>query len=173
MQAEGSPLNPTEMANPDPACVVRRISERPYRGFFESIWGPRAFNITWPDDVDALCSRPNDNPGSAIGSEVPGPNTTPLVVKLSPADRARAQSTFDQMAEAIAAYEASPEVSPFSSKFDAYLAGSAELSEAERRGDSQPLRLMVVWDGKWDDGASEIGKRLVVSPDPPLSTQKR
>ena len=33
-----------------------------------------------------------------------------------------------------AAYEASPEVSPFSSKFDAYLAGSAELSEAERRG---------------------------------------
>jgi hypothetical protein len=38
------------------------------------------------------------------------------------------------MAEAIAAYEASPEVSPFSSKFDAYLAGSAELSEAERRG---------------------------------------
>jgi cytochrome c peroxidase len=38
------------------------------------------------------------------------------------------------MAEAIAAYEASPEVSPFSSKFDAFLAGKAELSEAERRG---------------------------------------
>ena len=134
MQAQGSPLNPTEMANPDPACVVRRMSERPYRELFESVWGPRAFNITWPDDVDALCSRPNDNPSSAIGSEVPGPNTTPLVVKLSPADRARVQSTFDQMAESIAAYEASPEVSPFSSKFDTYLAGRAELSEAERRG---------------------------------------
>ena len=134
MQAEGSPLNPTEMANPDPACVVRRMSERPYKGLFESVWGPRAFEIAWPDDVDALCSRPNDNPASSIGSEVPGPNTTPLVVKLSPADRARVQSTFDQMAEAIAAYEASPEVSPFSSKFDAYLAGKAELSEAERRG---------------------------------------
>ena len=134
MQAEGSPLNPTEMANSDPACVVRRMAQRPYRAFFESVWGPRAFHIAWPADTDALCSRPNDNPGSAIGSEVPGPNTTPLVVPLSPADRARAQSTFDQMAEAIAAYEASPEVSPFSSKFDAYLAGRAELSEAERRG---------------------------------------
>ena len=134
MQAEGSPLNPTEMANPDSACVVRRMSERPYKGLFESVWGPRAFEIAWPDDVDALCSRPNDNPPSSIGSEVPGPNTTPLVVKLGPADRARVQSTFDQMAEAIAAYEASSQVSPFSSKFDAYLAGKAELSEAERRG---------------------------------------
>jgi cytochrome c peroxidase len=134
MQAEGSPLNPTEMANPDPACVVRRISERPYKGLFESVWGPRAFEVAWPDDVDPLCSRPNDNPASSIGSEVPGPNTTPLVVKLGPADRERVQSTFDQMGEAIAAYEASSEVSPFSSKFDAYLAGKAELSEAERRG---------------------------------------
>jgi len=134
MQAEGSPLNPTEMANPDPACVVRRMSERPYKGLFESVWGPRAFEVAWPDDVDALCSRPNDNPASSIGSEVPGPNTTPLVVKLGPADRERVQSTFDQMGEAIAAYEASSEVSPFSSKFDAYLAGKAELSEAERRG---------------------------------------
>ena len=134
MQAEGSPLNPTEMANPDPACVVRRMSERPYKGLFESVWGPRAFEVAWPDDVDVLCSRPNDNPASSIGSEVPGPNTTPLVVKLGPADRERVQSTFDQMGEAIAAYEASSEVSPFSSKFDAYLAGKVELSEAERRG---------------------------------------
>jgi cytochrome c peroxidase len=134
MQAEGSPLNPTEMANPDPACVVRRMSERPYKDLFESVWGPRAFDVAWPADVDALCSRPNGNPLSAIGSEVPGPNTTPLVVKLAPQDRARVQSTFDQMAEAIAAYEASPEVSPFTSKFDAFLAGKAELSEAERRG---------------------------------------
>src|SRR5215468_6255979 len=29
MQAHGSPLNPVEMANPDPACVVHRISQRP------------------------------------------------------------------------------------------------------------------------------------------------
>jgi cytochrome c peroxidase len=55
-------------------------------------------------------------------------------VNLTPKDRARVQSTFDQMAEAIAASEASPEVSPFASKFDAFLAGKAELSEEERRG---------------------------------------
>jgi cytochrome c peroxidase len=62
MQAEGSPLNPTEMANPDPACVVRRMSERPYRGLFETVWGPRAFDVDWPPDTDALCSRPSGNP---------------------------------------------------------------------------------------------------------------
>jgi cytochrome c peroxidase len=134
MQAEGSPLNPTEMANPDPACVVRSMSQRPYRELFESIWGPRAFAITWPDNIDAVCSKPNNNPSSAIGSEVPGPNDTPAVVALGPEDRARVQSTFDQMAESIAAFEASPEVSSFSSKFDAFLVGNAELTPAERRG---------------------------------------
>lgn len=134
MQAQGSPLNPTEMANPDPACVVRRISERPYRPLFESIWGPRSFAITWPDNVDAICSRPNNTPDSAIGSEVPGPESTPAVVALEPEDRARVQSTFDQMARSIAAFEKSPEVSPFSSKFDAFLAGNANLTPAERRG---------------------------------------
>jgi cytochrome c peroxidase len=134
MQAQGSPLNPLEMANPDPACIVRRMSQRPYRELFESVWGPRAFAVSWPANVDEICSRPNDNPSSAIGSEVSGPNTTPLVVALGPEHRARVQSTFDQMAQSIAAFEASPEVSPFSSKFDAFLAGNAEFSAEERRG---------------------------------------
>ena len=133
-QAEGSPLNPTEMANRDPACVVRRISQSRYRSFFEQVLGPRSFAVHWPTGVDRVCSVPNSNPSSAIGSEVPGPNTTPLVVKLSPADRARVALTFDAMARAIAAFEASPEVSPFSSKFDAYLAGRAHLSPGEQRG---------------------------------------
>ena len=134
MQAHGSPLNPLEMANPDPACVVHRISQRPYRALFESVWGPRAFAVAWPDNIDAICSKPNNSPSSAIGSEVPGPNTMPLVVALGPVDRERVQSTFDQMGESIAAFEASPEVSPFSSKFDAFLAGNAALTAAERRG---------------------------------------
>lgn len=38
------------------------------------------------------------------------------------------------IAEAIAAYERSSEVSPFSSKYDYYLAGEAELTELELRG---------------------------------------
>jgi cytochrome c peroxidase len=134
MQAEGSPVNPTEMANPDPACIVHRMTGRPYKAFFERVWGPHAFIVTWPENTEELCSRPNNAPQSAIGSETPDSVTMPYVVNLSPRDRARVQSTFDQMAEAIAAYEASPEVSPFSSKFDAFLAGKIELSEAERRG---------------------------------------
>jgi cytochrome c peroxidase len=134
MQAEGSPLNPVEMGNPDPACIVHRMAARPYRAFFESVWGPHAFNVTWPDDTEAVCGRPNNAPASAIGSETPDGNSMPYALELSPRDRTRVQSTFDQMAEAIADYEASPEVSPFSSKFDAFLAGKVDLSDAESRG---------------------------------------
>lgn len=133
-QAQGSPLNPTEMANREPACVVWRISQRPYRAFFEKVLGPRAFDVHWPGNIDALCSIPNNNPATRIGSEVPGPNNTPWIVPLATADRVRAQQTFDLMARAIAAFEASPGVSPFSSKFDAFLAGKARLSAPERRG---------------------------------------
>jgi len=134
MQAHGSPLNPLEMANPDPACIVHRISQRPYRTLFENVWGPRAFAVSWPENINTICSKPNSSPSSAIGSEVPGPNTMPLAVPLGPEDRARVQSTFDQMGESIAAFEASPEVSPFSSKFDAFLAGKTELTATERAG---------------------------------------
>lgn len=133
-QAQGSPLNPTEMANREPACVVRRISQRPYRGLFDAVLGPRAFDIHWPPNIDTLCSQPNNNPATRIGSEVPGPNETPWIVPLATADRVRVQQTFDLMAQAIAAYEASPDVSPFSSKFDAFLAGKAKLTAAESRG---------------------------------------
>jgi cytochrome c peroxidase len=44
------------------------------------------------------------------------------------------QATFDRIALAIAAFEGSPEVSAFSSKFDAYLRGRARLSEQEQLG---------------------------------------
>jgi cytochrome c peroxidase len=133
-QAQGSPLNPTEMANREPACVVHRLAQARYRRLFEDVLGPQAFAIRWPANVDALCSQPNSLPKTAVGHEVPGPNQVKLVVALAPADRARVSQTFDAMAVAIAAFEASPEVSPFSSKFDAYLAGRATLSAAERRG---------------------------------------
>jgi len=35
---------------------------------------------------------------------------------------------------AVASYESSADVSPFSSKFDAWLAGNAQLSASEQRG---------------------------------------
>lgn len=41
---------------------------------------------------------------------------------------------YEYIAQAIAAYEGSPEVNRFTSKYDAYLAGMAELTEQEMRG---------------------------------------
>src|SRR6266508_4652582 len=110
-QAQDPPVDPNEMGMPDTACVVRRLSQSPYRWFFEAVWGKQSFAITWPADVDQVC-----------GKRGPPPADDPLPVHLSPEDRGRSNATYDQFALAIAAYEAAPEISPFSSKFDYALA---------------------------------------------------
>ncbi len=46
----------------------------------------------------------------------------------------RVEEGYDCVAKALAAYLRSPEVSPFTSKFDAWRAGKASLTEAEARG---------------------------------------
>ena len=122
-QAEGPPTNPVEMGLPDIACAVYRASQRPYRALFESVWGQQAFAIAWPSDVEQVCSRPG-----------PPPSADPTPVHLSPIDRGRAQATFDQMAQSIAGYEAAAEVTPFTSKFDAVLAGKAQFTTQEQAG---------------------------------------
>jgi cytochrome c peroxidase len=62
------------------------------------------------------------------------------------------------IAQTIAAYEASPEVSPFSSKYDAYLAGKAKLSAAELDG----LRLFTgSWSGRPGGAAYPTNARCV------------
>ena len=134
-QAEGPPVNPLELAMPDTACVVYRISTGPYREFFEDVWGPQAFAITWPSDVESVCNTPGGMVSDqTMSSAIPNPGLNPIVLKLSDRDRGLANATYDQFAEAIAAYEASPEVSPFSSKFDAYLANKVRLTPQEQRG---------------------------------------
>ena len=122
-QAQGPPTNPVEMGLPDIACAVYRASQRPYRALFESVWGPQAFAIAWPSDVEQVCDRPG-----------PPPAGDPLPVHLSPLDRGRAGTTFDQMAQSIAGYEASAEVTAFTSKFDAVLAGKAQFTPQEQAG---------------------------------------
>src|SRR5882724_7229251 len=107
-QAEGPPTNPVEMGLPDIACVVYRVSQRPYRALFESLWGLQAFAVEWPSDAEEVCNRPG-----------PADAGQPLPVHLSPIDRGRVSTTFDQMAQSIAGYEASAEVTSFTSKFDA------------------------------------------------------
>jgi cytochrome c peroxidase len=122
-QAEGPPLNPVEMGLADPACEVYRASRRPYRGLFEQVWGKQAFAIAWPKDVEAVCDRPG-----------PAPADDPFPVHLSPTERGIVSATFDQIAQSLAGYEASAEVSPFSSKFDAFLGGTAQLTAQEKQG---------------------------------------
>lgn len=122
-QAEGPPTNPVEMGLPDLACAVYRASSRPYRALFESVWGAQAFAINWPYDTEQVCSRPG-----------PPPVDDPSPVHLTPTDRGRAAATFDQMAQSIAGYEASHEVTAFSSKYDAVQAGKAQFTALEQQG---------------------------------------
>ena len=122
-QAQGPPVNPVEMGLPDIACFVYRASQRPYRALFETVWGQQAFAIAWPSNIEQVCDRPG-----------PPPASDPLPVHLGSVDRGRAGTTFDQMAQSIAGYEASAEVTAFSSKFDAVLAGKAKLTPQEQTG---------------------------------------
>ena len=122
-QAEGPPTNPVEMGLPDLACAVYRASERPYRQLFERVWGAQAFAIAWPSNVDEVCNTPG-----------PAPAADPLPVHLTDLDRGRAVATFDQMAQSIAGYEASAEVTSFTSRYDAVLAGKTQFTAQEQQG---------------------------------------
>jgi cytochrome c peroxidase len=122
-QAQAPPLNPVEMGLPDAACVVYRMSGRPYRPLFEAVWGKQAFAITWPGDVDRICDAP-----------APAAPADPLPVHLNDVDRGIAQTTFDAMALSMAAYERSSEGSPFSSKYDAVMGHTAKFTPEEQLG---------------------------------------
>jgi cytochrome c peroxidase len=124
-QGQDPPGDPEEMANPDPACVVWKLSLSQYKFFFEQVFGTGALDITWPPNVAQVCSTPK-------GAAVFEGNPTPL--NLSVQDRTRAGQAFDEFGQAIAAYEASPSVSPFTSKFDSYLVGKATLAPQELAG---------------------------------------
>jgi cytochrome c peroxidase len=87
-QAEGPPVDPTEMALPDIACAVYRASQRPYRGLFEAVWGAQAFTISWPANTEEVCNQP----GPPLADD-------PVPVHLGAVDRGRAAAAFDQMAQ--------------------------------------------------------------------------
>jgi cytochrome c peroxidase len=110
-QAQDPPVDPEEMANPDTACVVWKLSLSEYKFFFEQVWGTGSLSgITFPSNAAQVCSIPK------------GAVTPPAqLLALSPADRTRANQAFDEFGLSIAAYEISSEVSSFTSKFDAYL----------------------------------------------------
>jgi cytochrome c peroxidase len=122
-QAQAPPLNPVEMALIDSACMVYRVSRRPYHTLAESIWGAQAFAIEWPKNIDQVCSVPG-----------PAPASDPFPVHLSTIDRGSSNRTFDQIAEAIATFESSSEVNQFSSKYDYVPAGKVQFTPDEKAG---------------------------------------
>ena len=122
-QAQAAPTNPVEMGLPDSACLAYRLSKAPYRKLFEQVWGADSFAIAWPADVERVCSTP----GPPLDSD-------PNPVHLSATDRPRADHVYDDFGLAVAAYEASPQVSPFASKYDFVQAGKGAFTVEEARG---------------------------------------
>jgi len=83
---------------------------------FEDVWGAGACDISWPFDVETACA------------------TEGGYVLLTAEDRAKSANAYDQIGLTIAAYEASPEVNAFSSKYDYVLKDMATLTKEERKG---------------------------------------
>jgi cytochrome c peroxidase len=124
-QSQGPPVDPGEMGNPDTACITYKLSLAPYRPLFELIWGAGSFDITWPANTAQICATPN---GASVF------NGDPTPVALSPADRTRSDSDYDHWAQSLNAFEHSESVSPFTSKFDAFLAGTYTMTANEAAG---------------------------------------
>ncbi|MEJ2688395.1 MAG: cytochrome c peroxidase [Deltaproteobacteria bacterium] len=117
-QAQFPFLNPLEQGLPDSACVVYQVCHAAYpvSYSFTDVWGAEVCDIAWPVDTATQCS----SEGTTVG--------------LSDADRAKSNMAYDYIALSIAAYEGSPEVNAFSSKYDYSFKGMAKLSIEERRG---------------------------------------
>jgi cytochrome c peroxidase len=124
-QAQHPPLDPLEMGLPDFACIALRLSQAEYRPLFENVWGKGSLDIKFPPDAEKICATPG-------GAAVFGTDATP--VKLSPEDRVLANRVFDNWGQSLDFFEKGKQVSPFTSKFDAYLAGSATLTPNELAG---------------------------------------
>jgi cytochrome c peroxidase len=124
-QAQGPPVDTQEMGFPDTACIAFRLSQAAYRPLFEEVWGEGSFDIKFPRETERICATPG-------GAAVFGGNTTPL--PLSASDRTRANIVYDRWAQSIDSFEQSAQVSPFSSKFDAFLAAKYALTSDEMSG---------------------------------------
>ncbi len=112
-QAQGPFLNPVEQALPSAACVVHRVCTGAYWALARAVLEGDACSIGWAADPCA----PQADGG-----------------RLPPADAARVEKTYDAIARAIAAYEASPESNAFTSKFDDVSRGKAKFTAEESRG---------------------------------------
>jgi cytochrome c peroxidase len=153
-QSQSPPVDPGEMMFPDIACVAWRLTSATYLNLFKEIWGD-SFDITWPSDTEKIC----DTPGEAA---IFGGSTTPIA--LSPTDRTKAQTIYDRWGQSLSFLERSIDVSPFSSKFDAFLAGSYTLTPNEMAG-------YKLFRGKGNCNSCHLdGRSTAPTPPPPQGT---
>src|SRR6184192_2908380 len=149
-QAQGPPVDTQEMGFPDTACVAFRLSQAVYRPLFEEVWGKGSFAISFPPNTAEICATP----GVAA---VFGGSATPIA--LSPGDRTRANTVYDHWGQSIDAYEQSVQVTAFSSKFDAFLAGKYTFTANEMAG-------YKLFDGKGNCNSCHLDARsTTLTPD--------
>ncbi|MBV8362918.1 MAG: hypothetical protein JO189_34030 [Deltaproteobacteria bacterium] len=154
-QAQGPPVDTQEMGFPDTACIPFRLQTAVYRPLFEAVWGADSLDIKFPPDTEQIC----DTPG---GAAVFNGNTTPI--RLKPEDRTKANNAYDHWAQSISKYERSNRLSPFTSKFDAYLANKATLTADEMAGYN-------LFRGKANCNSCHLdGRSTAPTPPPPEGT---
>lgn len=119
-QAQFPPVDPLEMGFADRACIAFRLESASYLSLFETVWGD-SFNINWPSDTATICATPGT--GGAAN-----------LIALSADDRTKADNIYDHWGQSLSFLERSDDISPFTSKFDAYLAGHYTLTATEQAG---------------------------------------
>jgi cytochrome c peroxidase len=150
-QAQFPPVDPAEMGLPDTACITFRLSQAIYRPLFEQVWGTGSFAITFPANTEQICDTPNV-----------GGSATP--VALSPADRTRSNDVYNEWGLSLSAFEHSLSVSPFTSKFDAFLAGTYTMTANEKAGYN-------LFRGKANCNSCHLdGRSTAPTPPPPEGT---
>ena len=114
-QAQGPFLNPLEHGFTDAACVVNRVCTAPYGGPLEQALARQLRHRLAGRHHQRLWRRQ-------------------LQSRIAAAERAKVDLAYDRIALAIAAFEGSAEVNPFSSRFDAWRAGKGTLTRQEQLG---------------------------------------
>ena len=152
-QAQWPPLDPLEHQFPDLACVAFRLESAVYRPLWEEIWGP--ISISFPSDTESICGTPG-------GAAVFAGSTTPI--PLSATDRTQAKNIYDHWGQTLSFLERSTDVSPFTSKFDAFLAGKYTLTADEKAG-------YDLFRGKANCNSCHLdGRSTAPTPQPPEGT---
>ncbi len=147
-QAQHPPVDTQEHGLPDTACIAFRLQTAVYKQLFVQVWG-NELDIAFPGDTEEICETPG---GASIfhGSATP--------VRLSPQDRAKADRVYDNWGQSISFLEASPDISPYTSKVDANINGLYTYTPNE-------LASVILFSGKANCNSCHLdGQRTLLKP---------